>query len=167
MKNTIVINAMNGSSTCELLSTVDSGENSLLLEIRSDLSNNPKIEIGEEEIKITGSPFLCEIGKLYYNGTGDLKFNVVDDTYIGEQFKIRKVQEEGGNLFLNRLDATSFELLYIPEKNETGVPIATDVSLGVVKGGENIGVRPNGTMWFNGQGIEEITNEELDEICKI
>lgn len=140
MKNTIVINAMNGSSTCELLSTVDSGENSLLLEIRSDLSNNPKIEIGEEEIKITGSPFLCEIGKLYYNGTGDLKFNVVDDTYIGEQFKIRKVKEEEGNLFLKRLDATSFELLYIPEKNETGVPIATDVSLGVVKGGENIGV---------------------------
>lgn len=167
MKNTIVINARNGSSTCELLSTVDSGENSLLLEIRSDLPNNPKIEIGEEEIKITGSPFLCEIGKLYYNGTGELSFKVADDTYTGEQFTIRKVKEEEGNLFLNRLDATYFELLYIPEKNETGVPIATDVSLGVVKGGENIGVRPNGTMWFNGQGIEEITNEELDEICKI
>ena len=166
MKNTIVINA-NENCICDLLSTVDNGENRFFLEIRADTSKNPKLEISGEKIAITGSPFLCEIGKLQYNGTGELSFKVADDTYTGEQFTIKKVQEEEGNLFLNRLDATSFELLYIPEKNETGVPIATDVSLGVVKGGENIGVRPNGTMWFNGQGIEEITNEELDEICKI
>lgn len=166
MKNTIVINA-NGNCICELLSTVDNGENRFFIEIRADISKNPKLEISGEQIAITGSPFLCEIGKLQYNGTGKLSFKVADDTYTGEQFTIKKVQEEEGNLFLNRLDATTFELLYIPVKNDTGVPIATDVSLGVVKGGENIGVRPNGTMWFNGQGIEEITNEELDEICKI
>lgn len=166
MKNTIVINAMNGSSTCELLSTVDSGENSLLLEIRSDLSNNPKIEIGEEEIKITGSPFLYEVGSTYYLGTGELTFRIVDDAHTGDYFHITKVAEVDGNLFLNQISNFSYELLYVPAHNETGVPIATDISLGVVKGGSNVGIKPDGTMWVNEKGIEAITNAELDEICK-
>lgn len=165
MKNMIVINA-NENCICDLLSTVDNGENRFFIEIRADISKNPKLEINGEQIAITGSPFLCEIGKLHYNGTGELSFKVADDTYTGEQFTIKKVKEEEGNLFLKRLDATYFELLYITEKNETGVPIATDVSLGVVKGGSNVGIKPDGTMWVNEKGIEAITNAELDEICK-
>lgn len=166
MKNTIVINA-NENCICDLLSTVDNGENRFFLEIRADTSKNQKLEISDEQIAITGSPFLYEVGPTYYLGSGELTLRIVDDVHTGDYFHITKVAEVDGNLFLNQISNFSYELLYIPVKNDTGVPIATDVSLGVVKGGENIGVRPNGTMWFNGQGIEEITNEELDEICKI
>lgn len=166
MKNTIVINA-NGNCICELLSTVDNSENRFFIEIRADISKNPKLEISGEKIAITGSPFLYEVGSTYYLGSGELTFRIVDDVHTGDYFHIAKAAEVEGNLFLNQISNFSYKLIYIPVKNDTGVPVATDVSLGVVKGGENIGVRPNGTMWFNGQGIEEITNEELDEICKI
>lgn len=141
MKNTIVINA-NENCICDLLSTVDNGENRFFLEIRADTSKNPKLEISGEKIEITGSPFLYEIGKLQYNGTGELSFKVADDTYTGEQFTIKKVQEEEGNLFLNRLDATSFELLYIPEKNETGVTLDRVYPIGSVYISAN-GANPN------------------------
>lgn len=166
MKNTIVINA-NGNCICELLSTVDNGENRFFLEIRTDISKNPKLEISDEQIAITGSLFLYEVGSTYYLGSGELTFRVVDDVHTGDYFHITKVAEVEGNLFLNQISNFNYELLCVPAHNETGVSIATDVSLGVVKGGSNVGIKPDGTMWFNGQGIEEITNEELDEICKI
>lgn len=143
MKNTIVINAMNGSSTCELLSTVDSGENSLLLEIRSDLSNNPKIEIGEEEIKITGSPFLYEVGSTYYLGTGELTFRIVDDAHTGDYLHITKVAEVDGDLFLNQISNFSYELLYIPVKNDTGVTLDSVYPVGSIYISVNDNFNPN------------------------
>ncbi len=165
MKNMIVINA-NKNCICDLLSTVDNGENRFFLEIRADISKNPKLEISGEQIVITGSPFLYEIGSAYYLGTGELTFRIVDDVHTGDYFHITKVAEVEGNLFLNQISNFNYELLYVPAHNETGVPIATDISLGVVKGGSNVGIKPDGTMWANEKGIEAITNAELDEICK-
>lgn len=165
MKNTIVINA-NENCICELLSTVDNGENRFFIEIRADIFQNPKLEISGEQIAITGSPFLYEVGSTYYLGTGELTFRIVDDVHTGDYFHIMKVAEIEGDLFLNQINNFNYELLYVPARNETGVPIATDVSLGVVKGGSNVGIKPDGTMWANEKGIEAITNAELDEICK-
>ena len=165
MKNTIIINA-NENCICDLLSTVDNDENRFLLEIRADTTKNPKLEINNEQIVITGSPFLYEVGSTYYLGSGELTFRIVDDAHTGDYFHITKVAEVDGNLFLNQISNFSYELLYVPAHNETGVPIATDISLGVVKGGSNVGIKPDGTMWANEKGIEAITNAELDEICK-
>lgn len=165
MKNMIVINA-NKNCICDLLSTVDNGENRFFLEIRADTYKNPKLEISDEQIAIAGSPFLYEVGSTYYLGTGELTFRIVDDAHTGDYFHITKVAEVDGNLFLNQISNFSYELLYVPAHNETGVPIATDISLGVVKGGSNVGIKPDGTMWANEKGIEAITNAELDEICK-
>lgn len=165
MKNMIVINA-NENCICDLLSTVDNGENRFFLEIRADTYKNPKLEISDEQIAITGSQFLYEVGPTYYLGTGELTFRVVDDVHTGDYFHITKVAEVDGNLFLNQISNFSYELLYVPAHNETGVPIATDLALGVVKGGSNVGIKPDGTMWANEKGIEAITNAELDEICK-
>lgn len=165
MKNTIVINA-NENCICDLLSTVDNGENRFFLEIRADTSKNPKLEISGEQIAITESAFLYEVGSTYYLGTGELTFRIVDDEHTGDYFHVAKVTEIEGDLFLNQISNFYYELLYVPAHNETGVPIATDLSLGVVKGGSNVGIKPDGTMWANEKGIEAITNAELDEICK-
>lgn len=165
MKNTIVINAIK-NCICELLSTVNNGENRFFIEIRADIFQNPKLEISGEQIAITGSPFLYEVGSTYYLGTGELTFRIVDDVHTGDYFHIMKIAEIEGDLFLNQINNFNYELLYVPARNETGVPIATDLSLGVVKGGSNVGIKPDGTMWANEKGIEAITNAELDEICK-
>lgn len=165
MKNTIIINA-NENCICDLLSTVDNDENRFLLEIRADTTKNPKLEINNEQIVITGSPFLYEVGSTYYLGSGELTFRIVDDVHTGDYFHVTKVAEVDGDLFLNQISNFSYELLYVPAHNETGVPIATDLSLGVVKGGSNVGIKSDGTMWANEKGIEAITNAELDEICK-
>lgn len=165
MKNTIVIKA-NENCICELLSTVDNDENRFFLEIRADISKNPKLEISGKQIAITGSPFLYEVGSTYYLGSGELTFRIVDDVHTGDYFHIAKVAEVEGNLFLNQISNFNYKLRCVQAHNETGVPIATDISLGVVKGGSNVGIKPDGTMWANEKGIEAITNAELDEICK-
>lgn len=120
MKNTIVINAMNGSSTCDLLSTVDNGENRFFLEIRADISKNQKLEINGEQIAIIGSTLLYEVDSTYYLGSGELTFRIVDDVHTGDYFHITKVAEVDGNLFLNQISNFHYKLLYIPERNETG-----------------------------------------------
>ena len=67
MKNTIVIDATK-NCICDLVSTVDNGDNRVFIEIRADTSLNPKLEIESEQIQITGSPFTYEIGIAYYGG---------------------------------------------------------------------------------------------------
>lgn len=119
MKNTIVINA-NENCICDLLSTVDNGENRFLLEIRVDTTKNPKLEINNEQIVITGSPFLYEVGSTYYLGSGELTFRIVDDVHTGDYFHVTKVAEVDGNLFLNQINNFHYQLLYIPARNETG-----------------------------------------------
>lgn len=57
MKNTIVIDATK-NCICDLVSTVDNGENRFFIEIRADTSLNPRLEIESEQIQITGSPFV-------------------------------------------------------------------------------------------------------------
>lgn len=46
------------------------------------------------------------------------------------------------------------------------VPIATETTTGIVKGGGNIGIRADGTMYAEEQAVvERITNAKIDEIC--
>lgn len=165
MKNTIVIDATK-NCICDLVSTVDNGKNRVFIEIRADTSLNPRLEIESEQIQITGSPFVCEIGTAYYVGTGSLQFRIVDNTHTGDYFQITKIAKVDGNLFLSQKSNFSYELIQVVNENKTGVPIATDISLGVVKGGANVGIKSDGTMWTEQEAVESITNLELDEICK-
>ena len=59
MKNTIVIDATK-NCICDLVSTVDNGENRFFIEIRADTSLNPRLEIESEQIQIT--PIMWEPG---------------------------------------------------------------------------------------------------------
>lgn len=165
MKNTIVIDAIN-NCICDLVSTVDNGDNRVFIEIRADTSLNPKLEIESEQIVITGNPFICEIGPAYYVGTASLQFRIVDNDHTGDYFQITRIAKVDGNLFLSQKSNFSYELIQVAAENKTGVPIATDISLGVVKGGANVGIKSDGTMWTEQQSAGAITNLELDEICK-
>lgn len=165
MKNTIVIDAIN-NCICDLVSTVDNGDNRVFIEIRANTSLNPKLEIESERIAITGTPFICEIGPAYYVGTGSLQFRIVDNDHTGDYFQITRIAKVDGNLFLSQKSNFSYELIQVAAENKTGVPIATDISLGVVKGGANVGIKSDGTMWTEQQSAGAITNLELDEICK-
>lgn len=165
MKNTIVIDATK-NCICDLVSIVDNGENCVFIEIRADTSLNPVLEIAGEQIMIKGNPFTCEIGSIYYTGTGNLQFRIVDDNHMGNYFQITKIAKVDGNLFLSQKSNFNYELVQVIAENKTGVPIATDISLGVVKGGANVGIKSDGTMWTDEYVMESITNLELDEICK-
>ena len=60
MKNTIVIDATK-NCICDLVSTVDNGENRFFIEIRADTSLNPRLEIESEQIQITGVPLYARL----------------------------------------------------------------------------------------------------------
>lgn len=89
MKNTIVIDATR-NCICDLVSAVDNGENRFFIEIRADTALNPKLQIENEQITITGSTFLYEVGTAYYIGDETLQFRIVDDENVGEYFSIEK-----------------------------------------------------------------------------
>ncbi|RHR24789.1 hypothetical protein DWX43_19295 [Clostridium sp. AF19-22AC] len=51
--------------------------------------------------------------------------------------------------------------------NAAGIPIATEDKVGVVKGGDNVGIRKDGMMYVDGVNeINSITNIMIDDICK-
>ena len=165
MKNIIVINAIDNCN-CELTSSINDSTNSIELEIKSDISINPVLEINGNLITIDASIFEYTIPTSLYVGTGNLQFRIIDDNHIGNYFKIAKIKNTDGNLVISHIDNLNYTLNLIAPRNDTGVPIATDISLGVVKGGSNVGIKSDGTIWTEQQGIETISNLELDEICK-
>lgn len=156
MKNILVIDSINGCA-CDLVSNIDDGTNSVILEIKADISKNPHLEIGSQNITITSNRFSYEIPSSYYVGTDTLPFRVVDDEHTGKYFEVTKVSKVDGNLFLLQKSNFSYELALVQIPNETGVPIATDTSLGVVKGGDNVGIRLDGTMYIDPSIITDIT----------
>lgn len=165
MKNIIVINAIDNHN-CELTSSINDSTNSIELEIKSDISINPVLEINGNLITIDTNIFEYTIPNSLYVGTGNLQFRIIDDNHTGDYFKIAKIKNTDGNLVISQVDNFNYTLNLIAPRNNTGVPIATDISLGVVKGGSNVGIKTDGTMWMEEKGIDAISNLELDEICK-
>ena len=163
MKNTIIIDAKN-SCSCDLVSIVDDGTNSLFLEIHADVSENPILEIDGADVEIYKNVFLYEIDSSYWVGTGTLQFRIVDYMHTGDYFNISKIDDLTGNVYLTQVDNFNYELI-VSKPNKTGVPIANDKDLGVVMGGSNVGIRSNGQMYVDEKGMEKITNSEIDGIC--
>lgn len=109
MQNTLVINASD-SCDCELLSNVDNGTNSVILEIISDVSKNPKLSINDNTVMVTENPFPYTIPTDYYTGSGNLTFNISDDDHTGDAFTISKVQSTDGNLMLKQVSNFEYTL---------------------------------------------------------
>lgn len=116
MQNTLVINAAD-SCDCELLSNVDNGTNSVILEIISDVSKNPKLSINDNTVMVTENPFSYTIPADYYTGSGNLTFNIDDDNHTGDAFTISKVQSTDGNLMLKQVSNFEYTLSALEKRS--------------------------------------------------
>lgn len=159
MKNTIIIDAKN-SCACDLVSIVGDGTNSLYLEIHADVSKNPKLELPDTDIAISSDIMTVQIGSSFWAGTGTLQFRIADDGHAGEYFSVAKVEDLGGDVYLAQIDNFNYEL-FVSKPNTTGIPIATDKDLGVVRGGDNVHIRSDGQMYIDGL-MSSADKEKLD-----
>ena len=163
MKNTIVIDATR-NCICDLVSAVDNGENRFFIEIRADTALNPKLQIENEQITITGSTFLYEVGTAYYIGDETLQFRIVDDENVGEYFSIEKIAKVDGNLFLTQESNYIYTLLDVVQ-SMGDIPIATTERLGGIIVGSTLGITPSGVLdVLSGEIAMPITTEELERI---
>ena len=109
MKNILYINATNGCE-CELLSNVNDGSNSVVLNVIADTSKNPHIEIGSASVPITFEDFTYTIDAGLYVGDGSITFRIVDDSHTGDYFYIKQVSTVIGNLYLAQKSNFEYEL---------------------------------------------------------
>lgn len=126
MKNILHINSMN-ADTCDLLSNVNDGTNKFVLDIQSDISLNPTLEIAGRSLDISRNYFTYEIPESDYVGSGLLTFRIVDDNHTGEYFQISKVVSASGNLILKKTS----NFVYVLSLAGTGGGGATTVSVNV------------------------------------
>lgn len=112
MKNIIHID-MTNDGTCDLLSSADTGDNSVILDVTVDTGKNPTLEIYGNTVTITESPFEYTIPSSYYIGDGVLQFRFTDDDHTGDYFQIAKVAEVDGNLYLKRVSDFIYELVNV------------------------------------------------------
>lgn len=114
MKNILNIDATNDCE-CSLVSSFDDGTNALFLEIKSDLSLNPKIVQTIDgytgTIKITSSPFIYEIPVSVHTNAKVISFYISDDNHTGEKFTINKPQGSfEGNLIIRQVSNFEYTL---------------------------------------------------------
>ena len=110
MKNTIIISAIDHCN-CDLVSNVNDGTNRVFLEIHSDMNSNPILNIGDSAVTITGSPFVYEIPSNLLTGSGQIIFNIVDNSHTGDNFYINQTSELGGELYLQQIDNFNYSLV--------------------------------------------------------
>lgn len=108
MKNTMVIDATS-SCLCSLVCSINDGTARLFLNIESDLSLNPYLEISGTNVTITANPFSYEIARSLWNGSGTLKFRIIDDHHNGNYFSISKIGKYNETLKLNQIDNFNYE----------------------------------------------------------
>lgn len=109
MKNILFIDATNNCE-CSLISNVNDGSNSVILNITSDLSKNPHIEINSTSVPIATQDFNYAINSSEYIGNGIIKFRIVDDDHMGDYFQITQVPTLIGNLYLAQKSNFVYEL---------------------------------------------------------
>lgn len=126
MRNVLIINAKN-NCICELMSNINDGSNSFVLDIKADLSKNPYIEINSTKVLVTSEDFEYEIVSDLYIGTGVLKFRIVDDTHTGDYFQVSKVANLNGNLFLKQNSNFIYDLRVISSSEVTPTTVSVKV----------------------------------------
>lgn len=128
MKNIMVIDANNDCS-CDLVSTIDNGTNSLFLEIKADASKNPILEMPEKSIPITANDFMYQIENDLFIGDDELTFRIVDDMQTGTYFRISKVKSLEGNLFLKQISNFIYRLSIQTKDGGGGCKCIVDAEL--------------------------------------
>lgn len=116
MKNIIEINLIENCS-CELVSNIDDGTNSIQLIIKCDVSLNPKLTIDGTEMKLSANNVIYTIPESNLIGNGTIIFNLVDDNHAGNDFTITK-SESSGNLYLKCISDFSYELKAIKKSSD-------------------------------------------------
>ena len=138
----------------------------LILKVQADPANGPKVIIGNEIIEISEEDTEIQLEPDLYIGLEDLTFHFEDSVTVYDEFTVKQVSSLEGDLYLRQISDFHFELIVIVQNN-TNVPIATNSSLGVVMGGDNVGIRENGQMYAEQEVvITPMTNSQIDEICK-
>lgn len=166
MKNILCVDATNNCA-CDLVSNIDEDTNSFYLEIASDVTKHPRIEIAGSTVNITSNNFVYQVPSSLCVGDGQFTFRIVDDVHTGSYFTVKKAASQDGNLFLKQLSNFSYELQMagIPPK-EYELPIATAQTLGGVKVGDSLTIASDGTLdvdngYLSEQDIQRIMTAVL------
>lgn len=171
MKNTISIN-LNGECCCECVTNLGDDANSISIEAICTTYENVTFHVTQNESEEilettkTNDVYVMTIPERYFSKEG--VFTVTAKCKIGTliilTFTCKNISENGA-LIVRCVSENSFTVT-AKIKNTTGIPIATEATLGVVRGGENVNIRDDGTMYADGISyIESITNSRIDEIC--
>lgn len=170
MKNIINIDCNNSTYNSTFNSADNINELHLAIKPLDTCISNLKIEITAVNSDIfTYAVVLQEkvvsylIPYEFYSKKGIMKIRLLSDEGNSEYYNFLNVNDLNGNenIFCKKID-NDFKIL-IATENSTGVPIATEVDLGVIKVGSTLNVKTDGTLNANeGEGIESITNTELE-----
>lgn len=113
MKNILSIDA--NTRTCTLLSNLDNGENSIVLDIKADVSKNPILQIMAYNIEITSADFEYTIPESMYIGSVVLRFRIADDDGHGPAFAIHPVESVSGNLYLKYVSDRVYQITCVKD----------------------------------------------------
>lgn len=104
MKNVITVNSEN-EFNIELISQTDNGGNSFFVEVKCDLSKNPKITNAAEtfEFEPDTSNSVCEIPEPLWVGLGESEITISDDE-TSKTYTIKKAFGIGNNYAIKQVD---------------------------------------------------------------
>lgn len=112
MLNTLYIDTTN-SCECTLVSSVDDKTARLKLNITSDITLNPQLEIvGGRTVDLYKSEMTVFFTDAEIQGTGTLQFRIVDDHHTGDYFNIKQCSVLDNTLYIKQIDNFNYELSY-------------------------------------------------------
>lgn len=115
MKSIIFIDAKN-SCTCTLVTNSDNGTNAVYLQIDSDTSLNPKLNIESvngydaQIIAISESPYIYKIPVQYFTASTIFKFKITDDMHTCDMFSVAFPIVITGNTVLRKIDNFNYAI---------------------------------------------------------
>ena len=149
-------------ATNSTIGLVKAGENVMIGE---DGSVNVDIPVSIDEVvnlrSITTEPATANEGDCYYNGTTTLIHYYIDGAWdAGAEPQKSKVYffEDGADIHQYRSDGNI--LIEIQDTPQ----IATDTTVGIVKGGSNVTIDEDGTMQVDFQGITDYINNKVNDL---
>lgn len=122
MKNVIEIDLTKNCS-CDLVSNIDDGTNSIQFVVNCDVSLNPKITIDGEETKLASNNVIYTIPESKLIGSGSIVFYLADDEHVGNDFVIAK-STSSGNLYLKYISEFSYELKAIAKSSISSIDMS-------------------------------------------
>ncbi len=117
-------------------------------------------------VEIANDLIEFDVPESYFNGNGLMKMRLLSNE-ANSDYVLFNTVEFGNNENIRCVINEETRVFTIKKiiRNNTGVPIATTDSLGVIKVGATLNVKEDGTLNANeGEGMEAITNTELEAL---